>query len=210
MHTVCFSTIGVAQNGVDLTQINVTGYDEGACIDMVYVQLLDSAGISGPQYQYIDLDGEFEAGWYDDSFEPIAAGDVILPVGQGLWTTGADGISFIFDGKVIDVDVTVALRNGATACGNMMAVPVDIQDVIVSGYDEGACIDMVYAQILDNAGVSGPQYQYIDLDGEFEAGWYDDGFEKLETGAVMLPAGQGLWVTGADGLYFTFPAPEGL
>lgn len=209
MLTACFGGIGTTDSAIDLTDIKVNlGENAGSIFGDVYIQLLDEAGVTGPIYCYNDLEGEFDAGWYTEDAEPISKGDVVLPVGQGLWTTAIEGVSFTYAGQVIDTDVEIQLRDGATACGNMMAVPVDLTDVLVSGYEAGTVFGDIYVQILDNAGVTGPIYCYNDLEGEFDAGWYTEDAEPIAPGEVTLEAGLGLWVTAMDGVTLTFPAPE--
>ena len=69
--------------------------------------------------------------------------------------------------------------------------------------------DSVSLKILNNIGIGGDSYLWVDWYGEDgnEKCWVDGAFEKVE-GFTIQP-GQGLWVSGAsEGQYITFPGVE--
>ena len=70
---------------VDLTDIDVTGYDaeEGTEAD-VKVQILDAYGMGGDTYSYYDVPGELTA-WLDGDDEEVEVGYVVVGAGEGLW-----------------------------------------------------------------------------------------------------------------------------
>ena len=70
---------------VDLTDIDVTGYDsETGTEGEVNVQILDQYGMGGMTYFYYDVPGDFTA-WLDGLDEEVAPGDVVIAPGEGLW-----------------------------------------------------------------------------------------------------------------------------
>ena len=75
-----------------------------------------------------------------------------------------------------------------------------------------AASDSVSLKILDNIGIGGDSYFWVnwydpDGTGNSESCWVDGAFEKVE-GFTIQP-GQGLWVSGAsEDQYITFPGVE--
>lgn len=82
---------------VDLTKIDISGYDAEAGSEAdVYVQTLDEFGRTVATYTYYDVPGEL-MGWFDGNDNEVAAGDVVLQPGEGLWTmSAADGFMLVF------------------------------------------------------------------------------------------------------------------
>lgn len=77
--------VSIAGDGVDLTDITVTGYDsENGCEGEVNVQSLDANGKGGMTYFYYDIPGEF-MGWFDGNEQPVEPGDVTIAPAEGLW-----------------------------------------------------------------------------------------------------------------------------
>ena len=70
---------------VDLTKIEVVGYDEATEAD-VTMQTLDSVGRGGMTYSYYDVPGEL-TGWLDSFDEPVEEGAVMIKPGEGMWTS---------------------------------------------------------------------------------------------------------------------------
>ena len=208
----CFKD--VAKNGIDLNSITVTGYDpeEGTAGD-IGIQILGPTGRAVATYYWYDVneDGDILKGWLDVNDDPVEDGSVVLQAGDGLWVTGLDGYSLMFPGEVNFDDVSKALRNGATPTGNMMAVSRDLTTVTVSGYDaeEGSAGD-VGIQVLGPTGRAVATYYWYDVDedGDILKGWLDINDDPVEEGSVMLQAGDGLWVTGLNGLFINVIAPE--
>ena len=84
---------------------------------------------------------------------------------------------------------------------------VDLTSIKVGGdaYTAGDSFDEVEIQILKYDGSTDATYMWLDSTGDFDPGWYDD-YELVEEGSVSLPAGQGFWIPGLDGLELRFPA----
>ena len=75
----------------------MTGYT-GASMGDVVIQTLNYLGGAIATYFWIDDDGEgdFEAGWYDEDYAPIAEDTVFFQPADGLWVAGADGLNLVF------------------------------------------------------------------------------------------------------------------
>ena len=70
---------------VDITKIDVDGYDEATEAD-VKMQVLDNFGRGGMTYAYYDVPGEL-TGWLDSFDEPVEEGVVMIQPGEGMWTS---------------------------------------------------------------------------------------------------------------------------
>ena len=207
MTGACFVDVTTGDS-VDLTSIKVAGYDD-ECMDTVSVQILDAFGGTIATYYWQDDNGggDFDPGWYDDSYEPIAAGDVFIDAGTALWTAGDDGLYLTYAGQVLTAASALPLRAGYTAIANPNATAVDLTDILVTGYDD-ECMDTVSIQTLDAFGGTVATYYWQDDNGggDFDPGWYDDSYEAIEGDSVFFQPGDGLWVAGDDGLNLVFPA----
>ena len=72
---------------VDLTEIDVTGYDtESGTEGDVNVQILDAHGKAGMSYFYYDVPGDFTA-WLDGNDEEVSAGTLVIGPGEGMWVS---------------------------------------------------------------------------------------------------------------------------
>ena len=70
---------------VDLTAIDVTGYDaEAGTEGDVNAQVLDAYGMSSMAYYYYDVPGDFTA-WLDGNDDEVTEGTVVVGPGEGLW-----------------------------------------------------------------------------------------------------------------------------
>lgn len=208
----CFKD--VAKGGIDLTSITVAGYDsEEGTEGEVIVQILSAYGKTTASYYWYDVndDGDIVRGWFDGNDEPVEAGSVFFQPGDGLWVTGVDGYSLTFPGEVSFSDVSKALRTGATPTGNMMAIAQDLTKISVSGYDaeEGTEGDVI-VQILSAYGKTTASYYWYDVndDGDIVRGWFDGNDEMVEAGSVIFQPGDGLWVSGLNGLNLNVLAPS--
>ena len=87
--------LDVGKSNVDLTSFTVGGeaYEAGGCADTVFVQILNFDGTPAGTYDWLDLEGDFEPGWYDydNDLAQILEGDVVLSAGEGMWVQGDDG-----------------------------------------------------------------------------------------------------------------------
>ena len=79
---------------VDLTDIDVSGYDEedGTEGD-VRVQILGPTGMGGETFFYYDVPGELTA-WINGDDEEVEPGDLVIGPGEGMWVR-APSTSFI-------------------------------------------------------------------------------------------------------------------
>lgn len=196
---------------MDLTSITVGGpaYEAGASEGDVTVQLLNHDGTLKGAYTWLDLEGDFEPGWYDDDYEAIAVGDVVFKAGDSAWVQGANGLSLTYSGQVLSsTAVTVPLRSGYTPVANPFPVALDLTKITVGGsaYEPGASEGDVTIQFLNHDGTLESAYTWLDLDGDFEPGWYDDDYEAIAVGDVVLEGSDGMWVQGADNLNLVIPA----
>ena len=199
-----------SDKAIDLTSLSVKGYDvEDGDDGTVFVQFLTAAGrADGSSYTWMDLPGEFDPGWYDDDYEPISKGDVTIKAGDGLWTNGDPDFTIDFAGEVIQDGAALPLRTGFKALCNPVPTAVDLTDCWVTGYDaEDGDDGTVFVQFLTAAGrADGSSYTWMDLPGEFDPGWYDDDYEPISKGDVVLNPGDGMWVSGNVGFTLNFPA----
>ena len=85
---------------VDLTDIDVSGYDE-VTEGEVSVQVLDAYGKSAMIYSYYDVPGEL-TGWLDSSDNEVAVGDLVIAPGEALWVDApSTSYSLIFPGVTL-------------------------------------------------------------------------------------------------------------
>ncbi len=207
MTGACFVDV-TEGDSVDLTSIKVAGYT-GECMDTVYVQVLNYLGQTTATYYWQDDNGggDFDPGWYDEDYAPIAAGEVFIDAGTALWTSGDDGIYLTYSGQVLTAATAVPLRFGYTPVANPNAVAVDLTDILVTGYT-GECMDTVNIQVLNYLGQTTATYYWQDDNGggDFDPGWYDEDYAPIEEDTVIIQPGDGLWVAGDDGLEVVFPS----
>ena len=197
MMTPCFVNVADAEAGIDLTSLKIGGdYASGD----VTVETLDSLGRLDKDYSFIK---DRKGNWYwsgDDG--KVEEGDVIFPVGKGLWVAGVDSTSLTSAGAVSTNDNTINLQEGFVACGNMTAVPVDLTSIVPGGdYASGD----ITIETLDSLGNLDKDYSFIK---DRKGNWYwsgDDG--KVEEGEIFFAPGKGLWVAGVDGASITIPGP---
>ena len=82
---------------------------------------------------------------------------------------------------------------------------IDLQDIKCND----AASDSVSFMILDNIGLGGDSYLWVNWYGDEgnESCWVDGAFEKVE--GMKIQPGQGLWVAGDnEEQYITFPGVE--
>ena len=124
-----FVDISATEEGVDLTKLVVAG--DFASNDIV-IQTLTTDGYADKTYTYSKpRRGDWQ--WVDDDNAPVSEGEVFFKAGTGLWIAGVDGSLITTAGQVSTDDRTIALVNGAVACGNSTAVPLDLLSIIPSG-----------------------------------------------------------------------------
>lgn len=200
-----FVGVGSENGTIDLQEIKC---GEG-CSDSVSLKILDSIGIGGDSYFWINWYGENgdESCWVDGEFNKVDK----FPIqpGQGLWVSADDTTqTFLSSGQVGTSDVAVQLRFGSTMTGNPTPVAIDLQDIRCG---EG-CSDSVSLQILDNIGIGGDSYNWINWyenpeTGETESCWVDPDFNKVE--GFSIKPGEGLWVSAdSSDQYIIFPGVE--
>ena len=191
-----FISVGGAEMALD--KFVPTGDDLS---DNVAIQTLDAYGRTVDNYLWNDWMHE-TACWVDDDFNKVEG--VTFAQGQGLWVFGstpAQGLQTA--GEVPTSDISVQLRNGATATGVAFPVSISLQDIIPEGDDLS---DNVAIQTLDAYGRTVDNYLWNDWMHE-SACWVDDDFNVVE-GVIFAP-GQGLWVYGSSNTqYLRIPAPE--
>ena len=158
------------------------------------MQILDAYGMAGMTYSYYDLPGEL-TGWLDGNDEPVEAGAVTLAAGEGLWVEApSSAFTLQTAGQVPQTGYLVTLRKGSKVVINSSPVDVDLTDIDVTGYDAEAGTEAdVKVQILDAYGMAGMTYSYYDLPGEL-TGWLDGNDDAVETGALVIAPGEGMWV----------------
>ena len=203
-----FVGVGSEDGSIDLQDIKC---GEG-CSDSVSLQVLDSIGIGGDSYNWIDwyenpATGETESCWVDPEFNKVDK----FPIepGQGLWVSADDATqTFLSSGRVGTSDVAIQLRAGGTMTGNATPVTIDLQEIRCG---EG-CSDSVSLQVLDSIGIGGNSYNWIDWyenpeTGETESCWVDPEFNKVDK--FPIEPGQGLWVSAdSSDQYIIFPGVE--
>ena len=177
-----------------------------AASDSVSFKILNNIGIGGDSYFWINWYGDNgdESCWVDGEFNKVE-GMKIQP-GQGMWVAG-DSSDQIFQsaGQVSKSDVVVQLRYGSTMTGNPTPVEIDLQDIVCSDN----CSDSVSFKVLNNIGIGGDSYFWINWYGDNgdESCWVDGEFNKVE--GMKIQPGQGLWIAGDnDEQFVTFPGVE--
>ena len=159
------------------------------------------ASKAGLTYFYYDVPGDFTA-WLDSFDNEVAAGDVTLAPGDGLWVKApSDAYALQTAGQVPTTGIAVVLRYGNKVVVNSTPVEVDLTAIDVTGYDteEGTEGD-VNVQILDAYGKAGLTYFYYDVPGDFTA-WLDSFDNEVTVGDVVVAPGEGLWVKAPSTAY---------
>ena len=205
-----FAGVASADGSFDLQTITCSDNSS----DSVSFSILNNTGLNGDSYLWIDYyenpeTGETESCWVDgDTYEKVTG--YTLKPGEALWVQ-ADSTDQLFQsaGRVNTSDVVVQLRHGSTLTGNPFPVTLDLQDITCSDN----CSDSVSFSILNNTGLNGDSYLWIDYyenpeTGETESCWVDgDTYEKVN-GFNVTP-GMGLWVQADHSdQYITFPGVE--
>ena len=201
MMTPCFVNVADATAGVDLLDLVAGGdYASGD----INVQTLTSAGITDKSYAF-KKDRKGNWFWQDvDTNVTIERGDVTFSQGDGLWVAGVDNASLTSAGAVSTDDTTIPLQDGATACGNMTPVNLDLTSIIPGGtYGSGD----INIQTLTSAGITDRSFAFKkDRKGNWF--WQDvDTNETIAEGDVTFAPGAGLWVAAVDGATITIPGP---
>ncbi len=201
---------------MNLQDVKVTGY-EGAFEGNVYMQTLDAYGRTIDTYTWADVpkdetdpDSVAYYGWYDDKLTLVE--DVTVAPGTGYWV-GSDSAAYAIQsaGAVIANGASISLGSkGCTMVANPLPVSVDLQDVVVGGY-EGVFEGNVYMQTLDAYGRTIDTYTWADVpkdetdpDSVAYYGWYDGKLMLVED--VIVQPGQGLW-TGSDSTAYSIVYP---
>ena len=93
-----------ASGKIDLTSISVGGeaYMEGECGGVVYIQVLKYNGSTESTYEWRDITGDFDPGWYNDLDEMIDPETVYFDPAQGLWVQGEDGYDLQFPALILN------------------------------------------------------------------------------------------------------------
>ena len=197
MMTPCFVDVANAEAGVDLTTLIPGG--EYASSDIT-VETLDAYGKLDKDYSFVK---DRKGNWYWSGDEgKIETGDVLFPVGKGLWVAGVDSTSLTSAGAVSTADTTINLCDGFVACGNMTAVAVDLTAIIPGG---GYASSDITIETLDAYGKLDKDYSFVK---DRKGNWYWSGDEgKIEEGDVTFESGKGLWVAGVEGATITIPGP---
>ena len=200
--------VSTSGGAIDLQDIKCND----AASDSVSFMILDNIGLGGDSYNWInwydpDYDGTTESCWVDGNYEKVEK----FPIqpGQGMWVAG-DSETQLFQsaGQVSKSDVVVQLRFGSTLTGNPTPVAIDLQDIVCSDN----CSDSVSFMILDNIGLGGDTYNWInwydpDYDGTTESCWVDGNYEKVLN--FPIEPGQAMWVAADnEEQYITFPGVE--
>ena len=186
----------VAGEGIDLTDIIVTGYntDDGTEAE-VKVQTLDARGRGGMTYSFYDVPGELY-GWLDSFDNPVEPGTVILLPAEGLWVNAPnENFSLQTAGQVPNKGYAITLTEGNKMVVNTTPVAVDLNNIQVKGYNlEDGTEAEVKVQTLDYRGRGGMTYSFYDVPGEL-FGWLDSFDNPVEDKAMMIQPGEGLWVS---------------
>lgn len=239
------SFVNITQkDGVRLSDISVSGYadTEGGCWGGVSINMLDTDGSNlyvgdmVKNYYWYDEEGEYEAGWYDESEAPMKndesvlgnAEDIVFDIGQGLWVMAGseyEGCTINFNGEVYCPEVNYPLIAYGQLIGNPRPTSIKLSDIAISGYadTEGGCWGGVSINMLDTDGSNlyvgemVKNYYWYDEEGEYEAGWYDESEAPMKDDSSVLGnadeiefvAGQGLWFMAGseyEGCTVDFPA----
>ncbi len=185
--------VPVTGSSINLQDIKVVGY-EGENADTVNLQTLDAQGKLVDQYFWADLPDDEIYGWLNAD-EEIPT-DVEFAPGTGLWVYSADStLSLQTAGQVPTTDIAITLRSGFTMIANGTPTSINLQDIVVSGY-EGENADTVNVQTLDAQGKLVDQYFWADLPDDEIYGWLNADEEIPDD--IEFSSGSGLWVYSAD------------
>ncbi len=207
---VCMSFLSPGLTGSDVKDLvpgNVGSFVNGE----INFRSLDAYGrtVDGSGVLYYGYDGM--TGWFDGS--TLAPATKTFTPGEAVWIAlpGNDeddvsSISLTNAGEVNATDITLTLRQGNTAIGNMMAINYPIADIEVGNH--GPLVNgEINFRSLDAYGrtVEGSGYLYFGYEGM--TGWFD-GSSYTPASATLAP-GQGIWVAStAEGVTLKFYAPD--
>ena len=159
------------------------------------IQILDDLGRTTSTYFWADLPDDEIYGWLDEEDNPA---EVIFQPGDGLWIFSADpSFKIQSAGQVPTTDIAVVLRENFKMVVNNTPVAVDIQDIVVSGY-EGETAGDVMIQVLDTLGRTTATYFWCDLPEDEIYGWLDEQDNPAE---VEITAGEAMWVFAPNSDY---------
>ena len=229
MKAAPFVTIG--EDGVYLSDLKVSGdaiESEGGCWGGVSIAMLTGAGFNQyvgdmiKTYYWFEEEGEYEAGWYDESNNRLSndasplgnADEILFDQGQALWLNVQSeyaGCTVEYKGGVIPASFAYPLIAGGQMIGNPHPTSVLLSDMTVSGdpiEDEGGCWGGVSIAMLTGAGFNQyvgdmiKTYYWFEEEGEYEAGWYDESNNRLANDAsplgnadeISFDSAQGIWV----------------
>ncbi len=204
--TPSFLTAGKSASNInDLNLGNLGEYINGE----VNFQSLDAYGrmVEGSGYLYFGYDGM--TGWFDGTYAPatkdFAPGEAVWLALPGSDDSDVSPITITNSGEVNVADITLALKVGNTAIGNMMAVNYPIADIEVANVGDQINGEINF-QSLDAYGrmVEGSGYLYFGYEGM--TGWFDGTYTPA---SATLAPGQGIWVAStAEGVTLKFYAPD--
>ena len=168
------------------------------------IQVLDEGGAGIAMYVYATAEESgYEAdGWLSEDGTELA--DVTFAPGQSILIDTADTATLTFAGKVSTDDTVVETVQGFNFVGNNTPVPVNIQDITITGATSWA--DNI--QILDEGGAGIAMYVYATAE---ESGYETDGWlseDGTELADVTLEAGQGILIDTADVTEVTIPGVD--
>ena len=158
-------------DGIKLSELKVTGYDEngldlGGCWGEVSIARINGVGACKKigdmrvEYFWYDEEGEYEPGWYDNNENPLKdnesilgnADEITFDVGEGFVVycdSSYVGCTIDSAGQVFTSQVDFPLTTiGQNYVGNPIPVPVKLSELSVSGYGDGE-------DELDNGGCWG-------------------------------------------------------
>ena len=224
-----FASISSATGSFKLSDLSVSGYDEGEAYGEFGVVVLDNAGATAKDpvtkankaYYWFDNEDVWDAdgiGWYDGNGEvKWDAENIEFPAGQAFWIQGS-AQNLVSAGSVWMKDVAVKTEKvGKSALANPFPCAITLKDMAVSGYDEGEAYGEFGVVILDNAGATAKDpvtkaskaYYWFDNEDVWEEdgiGWYDGNGSVKWDDTTSFPMGQGFWVQGGGQiLEFTNP-----
>ena len=166
------------------------------------IQILDEGGATIAAYIYATAEesGAEADGWLDETF---ALADVTFAPGQSILIDTADSATVTFAGKVSTEDTVVETVSGFNFVGNNSPVPLNIQDITITGATDWA--DNI--QVLDEGGATVTAYIYATAaeSGAEADGWLDETFTLAD---VEFDAGQGLLIDTADVATVTIPGVD--
>ena len=205
---------------MNLQDLKVTGYDVSEGFSGAFeIQFLDTIGCTTSSYTWFDIPKDEEDpdsvafyGWYDGDFNLV--NDVTISPADGLWVSAdSDTYKLQSSGSVIKTPTAKTLAaEGFVMVANPIPVDVDIQDIIVGGYDtDGAFEGAVEIQFLDTLGCTSTSYMWFDIPKDEEDpdsvafyGWYDGEFNLAEN--VKVEMGAAVWTSSDSASYsLVFP-----